>query len=329
MSFQAIAGTPDNSRAPHIHRIETERSNETAALINSIIARLDQLIDRPHSCVDSLVLYNHLLTARIDELQHNHGVVLKRIGNVQREAAMAFDEIAKVGQNPTGEAAANKGQERAIKRLEAAVRELARMQMAQGERDSVMLGTKSREQNGEVFKCLSCDNNPVPLNDVMQRSSVDVLPLLPSAAPQTYIGRDKLNYPDKARAAAASPDSALSKGKVYSSSPISQPPPLYQETSAEEVHGGGEGGKTGNDGGTPKAAIHSPNPAALSTSSQQDGAVSMRMESFAPISDMPPPQFHTRTRDLRREAAVRNSADSLPAINPTGRASQERPTSAS
>lgn len=146
---------------------------------------------------------------------------------------------------------------------------------------------------------------------------------------QTYIGRDKLNYPDKARAAAASPDSALSKGKVYSSSPISQPPPLYQETSAEEVHGGGEGGKTGNDGGTPKAAIHSPNPAALSTSSQQDGAVSMRMESFAPISDMPPPQFHTRTRDLRREAAVRNSADSLPAINPTGRASQERPTSAS
>lgn len=43
------------------------------------------------------VLYNHLLTARIDELQHNHGVVLKRIGNVQREAAMAFDEIAKVG----------------------------------------------------------------------------------------------------------------------------------------------------------------------------------------------------------------------------------------
>lgn len=97
--------------------------------------------------------------------------------------------LLQVGQNPTGEAAANKGQERAIKRLEAAVRELARMQMAQGERDSVMLGTKSREQNGEVFKCLSCDNNPVPLNDVMQRSSVDVLPLLPSAAPQVRMIR--------------------------------------------------------------------------------------------------------------------------------------------
>jgi hypothetical protein len=42
------------------------------------------------------VLYNHLLTARMDELTHNQAVVLKRIGNVQREAAMAFDEISKV-----------------------------------------------------------------------------------------------------------------------------------------------------------------------------------------------------------------------------------------
>lgn len=144
---------------------------------------------------------------------------------------------------------------------------------------------------------------------------------------QSFLGRDKLSYPDKGRAAAASPDSALSKGRVYSSSPISQPPPLYQETSAENVAAGGE--RPAREGANPKAAIHSMAPTALSTSSQQDGAVSMRMESFAPYSDMPPPQFHTRTRDLRREAAVRSSADSLPAINPTGRASQERPTSAS
>ena len=45
--------------------------------------------------------------------------------------------------------------------------------------------------------------------------------------------------------------------------------------------------------------------------------LSIRMESFAPYADMPPPQFHGRGRDMRRDMAsqgnVHNSVE-LPSI---------------
>jgi hypothetical protein len=75
---------------------------------------------------------------------------------------------------------------------------------------------------------------------------------------------------------------------------------------------------TNGDGSrSQRVAIHSTLPTVLSMGQQMYQTPSVRMESFAPYADMPPPQFHGRGRDMRRELVshgnTRNSLE-LPSI---------------
>mmetsp|Transcript_13820 Transcript_13820/g.39141 ORF Transcript_13820/g.39141 Transcript_13820/m.39141 type:complete len:242 (-) Transcript_13820:27-752(-) len=193
------------------------------------------------------------------------------------------------------------GSSKDIKRLENAIRELARITLSQ-ERDSVLLGGRGRDQKGEFFKCLSCDNHPISV-DELQKNVPDILPIMGASTPQAYMGRDKSLHPhERARAATASPDA---KGRMYTSSPMT---PGEVSAWPEQVDG--------TEGGVPRAAIHSNLPTVLSTSNQMTQGLSMRMESFAPYSDLPPPQFHGRGRDIREAAggSPRSSTEQLPSI---------------
>lgn len=185
-----------------------------------------------------------------------------------------------------------------IKRLENAIRELARITIAQ-DRDTVMLGSISRDQRGEFYRCLSCDNHPIPMED-LQRGPLDVLPSLAAATPQAYMGRDKVLHPDRIRTAAASPERITSRGRVYSSSSVA--PAAQAQAASSPVAWQQEGaGESESSGSPPRAAVYSNLPTVLSTSQQMAHGLSMRMESFAPYSDMPPPQFHGRGAAMRRD----------------------------
>ena len=79
-----------------------------------------------------------------------------------------------------------------IKRLENAIRELARITLS-NERDTVLLGSVSRDQKGEFYKCLSCDNHPISMDD-LQRNSPHALPSLGAATPQVGCGISTVPY---------------------------------------------------------------------------------------------------------------------------------------